>query len=49
MLAQGWSLLDAFGIKLPGELSGLKRFVGTSLWTVLDEPAIPIIRNAFKG
>lgn len=49
MLAQGWSLLDAFGINFPGDLSRLKRYVGMSLWTIFDEPAVPILRNAMRG
>ncbi|HYC87668.1 MAG TPA: hypothetical protein VEO54_00525 [Thermoanaerobaculia bacterium] len=46
MLAQGWSLADAFGIALP---EGLKKHVGPSLWTVFDHAAIPALRTAMRG
>lgn len=49
MLAQGWSLLDAFGVSLPGRLSELKRHVGTSLWTVFDPGGVRILRDSIGG
>jgi len=49
MLAQGWSLLDAFAIRLPDSLARLRHSVGTSLWTVFDETGVRTVRAALEG
>jgi caspase domain-containing protein len=49
MLAQGWSLIDAFEFPIPPSIKELKRHVGTSLWTIFDAPALPTLRRAMKG
>jgi hypothetical protein len=48
MLAQGWSLLDAFAIRLPDSLARLRHSVGTSLWTVFDETGVRTVRAALQ-
>ena len=49
MLAQGWSLVDAFSIQLMDGLANLKRYVGPSLWTVFAPEAVGALRNAMRG
>ena len=49
LLAQGWSLIDAFGVDVSDGVSSLRRHVGTSLWTIYDKDAIPTLRTAMKG
>jgi hypothetical protein len=49
MLSQGWALLGAFSVRLPGRLAELRRFVGPSLWTVFDEAGVQILRYFMRA
>ena len=49
MLAQGWSLLQPLGVRLPGRLGELKGHVGPSLWTTFDERGVRILREEWRG
>lgn len=48
LLAQGWSLLEAFGVSLPDRLAPLKRSVGNSLWTIFDATGVRIVRDVLR-
>ncbi len=51
MLAQGWTVIDAFGVKLPASLGtkNLQRHVRNSLWTHFDEQGVSIVREAITA
>ena len=46
LLAQGWALLDAYGVELPAALRGVRKHVTNSLWTLFDEPGVAAVRAA---
>jgi hypothetical protein len=46
MLAQGWALLNAHRIAFTGSLEGIDRHVLPSLWTLLDEGGVAMVRQA---
>lgn len=48
VLAQGWALLGAFNAWTP-LLKKLRPHVTSSLWTVFDKEALPLLRDAMKG
>ena len=48
MLAQGWSLLNAFGARLPSSLEGMQRHVVPSLWTTFDPAGVDQLRYAMN-
>lgn len=51
LLSQGWALLGAYGIELPGSLDRgkLHRHVKSSLWTLFDERGVDIVRSAITS
>jgi hypothetical protein len=46
LLSQGWALLRALRVELPGELAGLERTLVPSLWTLLDASGVDQVRAA---
>ena len=51
MLAQGWALLEAFGIRLHDTLAAgkLQRHVTNSLWTHFDKQGVPAVRASIAS
>lgn len=45
LLSPGWSLLGAFGIRLPEPLVRLSRHLRQSLWTAFDDEGAAIVRT----
>lgn len=48
-LAQGWALLDAFKVRLPGAAQRLRHYIGPSLWTIFDAAALPLLRDLLRN
>jgi hypothetical protein len=46
MLAQGWNLLRAKGVRLSGEIEQARDHLQGALWTTFDSEGMTIIRNA---
>ena len=50
LLAQGWALVDAFGIRLSGKLGQLRPFLRPSLWSHFDAKGVKLLRQTIaKG
>jgi hypothetical protein len=51
LLAQGWGLLDAYGVALapPLEAASLRRHVTGSLWTLFDPQGVAAVRAAITS
>jgi hypothetical protein len=49
MLSQGWSLLSAFRVKLPGSLQQLQQHLLPTLWTMFDQGGVAILANAINS
>jgi hypothetical protein len=49
LLAPGWALLEACGMRLPVSLAALRRHVTGSLWTLLDEEGVAAVRTAIDA
>jgi hypothetical protein len=47
LLAQGWSLLTAFGVEMSGPLGDLQRHLKPSLWTYFGPQGTGLLRSAF--
>lgn len=45
LLAQGWALLSPFGIKLPGQLADLRRWLRPSLWSHFEAAGVRLLRE----
>jgi len=48
LLAQGWALLAAYNVTLPGRLAAgdIRRHARDSLWTLFDPPGVALLRDA---
>jgi hypothetical protein len=47
LMAQGWTLLRAFEVRLPAALAALEGHRVSSLWTMFDAAGVATIRGAF--
>lgn len=51
LLAQGWALLDAYGLGLPGSLGEkpMLQYLKSSLWTLFDKRGVEVVRAAITS
>ena len=49
MLAQGWDLVDAAGVRLHPILDGIRARVRESLWSLFDRDGVALLRAALKS
>ena len=49
MLAQGWDLVDAAGVRLHPKLDGLRASVGESLWSLFGRTGVAVLRDTLKS
>jgi hypothetical protein len=49
MLSQGWPLLSAFRVKLPGSLQQLQQHLLPTLWTMFDQGGVAILANVINS
>jgi hypothetical protein len=49
MLSQGWTLLSAFGVKLPNSLQQLQRHLLPALWTMFDHGGVAMLAAAIHS
>jgi hypothetical protein len=51
LLAQGWALIDAFGVKLPESLNpaSIQPHIVDSLWTLFDPEGVALVRAAITS
>jgi hypothetical protein len=49
LLSQGWALLDAYRIRLPMSLQGLREMLVPSVWTMFDARAVDPLRAAMTN
>ena len=49
MLAQGWDLVDAAGVRLDPSLDGIRARVRESLWSLFDRDGVALLRAALKS
>jgi hypothetical protein len=49
MLAQGWDLVDAAGVRLHPILDGIRGRVRESLWSLFDRDGVALLRAALKS
>lgn len=45
MLTQGWALLGAYRLKVPGWFGPLERSLSSSVWTLFEPAGVPVLRN----
>lgn len=48
LMAQGWALLDAFGVSLPGRLAELRQHLLPSLWSCFEPRGVALLRDALQ-
>ena len=48
LLSQGWALLPAMRVALAGDLSRLQQCIVPSVWTLVDEDGVAILREALQ-
>jgi hypothetical protein len=48
LLSQGWTLLAAYGVLLPGRLQNIYRHVTDSFWTLFDAAGVEEVRAAIN-
>jgi hypothetical protein len=49
MVAQGWDLVDAAGVRLHPKLDGIRTRVIESLWSLFDRAGVAMLRDALKS
>jgi hypothetical protein len=49
MLAQGWDLVDAAGVRLHPRLDGIRARVAESLWSLFDRTGVALLREALQS
>jgi len=49
MLAQGWDLVDAAGVRLHPVLDGIRARVRESLWSLFDRDGVALLRAALQS
>jgi hypothetical protein len=49
MVAQGWDLVDAAGVRLHPKLDGIRARVGESLWSLFDRVGVALLRDTLKS
>lgn len=49
MLSQGWPLLSAFRIRLPGSLQQLQQHLLPTLWTMFDQGGVAVLATAINS
>ena len=49
MLAQGWDLVDAAGVRLHPGLDGIRARVRESLWSLFDREGVALLRAALRS
>jgi hypothetical protein len=49
MLAQGWDLVDAAGVRLHPKLDGIRSCVSESLWSLFGRDGVALLRDTLKS
>jgi hypothetical protein len=49
MVAQGWDLVDAAGVRLHPRLDGIRARVSESLWSLFDRAGVAMLRDTLKS
>jgi hypothetical protein len=49
MVAQGWDLVDASGVRLHPKLDGIRARVGESLWSLFDRAGVAMLRDTLTS
>ncbi len=49
MVAQGWDLVDAAGVRLHPKLDGIRARVSESLWSLFDRAGVAMLRDALTS